>query len=109
LNTAARDVKLEQSLELAVEESSARLEVLLASDRHSPLKRALRNERLLQLAAALAQLPEDQRTAVELHHLKEWPLATVAEHLGRSKGAVAQLVFRALNALRQLLAEPEGE
>jgi RNA polymerase sigma-70 factor (ECF subfamily) len=107
LSAAARDVKREQSLELAVEESSARLEVLLASDQHSPIKRALRNERLLQLAAALAQLPEDQRTAVELHHLKEWPLAAVAEHLGRSKGAVAQVVFRGLKKLRELLAEPE--
>ena len=109
LSTAARDVKLEQSLELAVEESSVRLEVLLASDQHSPVKRALRNERLLQLAAALAQLPEDQRIAVEMHHLQECPLAAVAGHLGRSKGAVAQLVFRGLNKLRQLLAEPEME
>ncbi|HEV3448097.1 MAG TPA: RNA polymerase sigma factor [Gemmataceae bacterium] len=109
LSTAARAVRREESLELAVEESSARLEVLLASDQHSPVNRALRNERLLQLAAALAQLPEDQRSAVELHHVKEWPLAAVAEHLGRSKGAVAQLVFRGLNELRRLLAEPEVE
>jgi RNA polymerase sigma-70 factor (ECF subfamily) len=107
LSTAARDVRLEKSLELSVEESSARLELLLASEQQSPVQRALRNERLLQLASALAQLSEDQRTAVELHHLKEWPLAAVAEHLGRSKGAVAQLVFRGLNKLRQLLAEPE--
>jgi RNA polymerase sigma-70 factor, ECF subfamily len=106
LGTAARDVKLEQSLERAVEESSARLEVLLATEQHSPLHRALRNERLLELAEALAQLPEDQRNAVELHHLKERPLAEVAEQMGRSKGAVAQLVFRGLQKLRKLLAEP---
>jgi RNA polymerase sigma-70 factor (ECF subfamily) len=108
LSTAARDVKLEQSLEMSIEESSARLEVLLATSDHSPVQRALRAERLLELAEALAQLPEDQRTAVELHHLKEQPLTEVAAHMGRSKGAVAQLVFRAMRRLGTLLAEEES-
>jgi RNA polymerase sigma-70 factor (ECF subfamily) len=108
LSTAARDVKLEQSLEMSVEESSARLEVLLATSDHSPVQRALRTERLLELAEALAQLPDDQRTAVELHHLKEQPLTEVAAHMGRSKGAVAQLVFRAMRRLGTLLAEEES-
>jgi len=109
LSTAARNVNLEQSLEAAVEDSSARLEVLLASDQSSPVQHALRNERLLQLAGALAQLNEDQRTAVELHHLKERPLTEVAQHLGRSKGAVAQLIFRGLKRLHELLAEEKRE
>jgi RNA polymerase sigma-70 factor (ECF subfamily) len=107
LTTATRDVNREQSLKQAFEDSSARLEAVLATDKFSPEQRAQRNERLLQLAEALAQLPEAQRTAVELHHLKEWPLAEVGRQMGRSKGAVAQLVFRGLKTLRDLLADEE--
>lgn len=109
LSTAARDVSRERSLEAAVEESSAKLEVWLASEESSPSVRAERNEQLLRLAHALTQLPEDQRTAVELHHLRDLSLAEVAEHLGRSKGAVAKLMYRALDRLHALLAEPNPE
>jgi len=44
-----------------------------------------------------------------LHHLKGIPLADVTWQLGRSKGAVAQLLFRGLNNLRAIMAESEGE
>jgi RNA polymerase sigma-70 factor (ECF subfamily) len=107
LRRASRDVNLERSLEQAVEESSARLANWLATEDSSPLQRVLRNERLLALAEALAELPEDQRQAVELHHLKGHPLAEVADQMGRSKGAVAQLIFRGLKKLRVLLADKE--
>jgi RNA polymerase sigma-70 factor (ECF subfamily) len=67
----------------------------------------MRHERGLRLAAALARLPEDQRRAVELHHLQGRPLAEAASELGRSKGAVAALLFRGLQKLRELLQEDE--
>jgi RNA polymerase sigma-70 factor (ECF subfamily) len=105
LATAARDVGRERSLEAALDQSSARLEAWLAADQSSPSGRAERHEQLLSLAAALAALPDDQRRAVELHHLEGRPLAEVAEALGRSKGAVAQLLFRGLKKLRGLMGE----
>jgi RNA polymerase sigma-70 factor (ECF subfamily) len=104
LGTAARDVGRECSMETELEQSSARLEGWLASEESSPPERAMRNEQLLRLAEALARLPEDQRTAVELHHLKGRPLAEVAEALGRKKGAVATLLFRGMTRLRKDLA-----
>jgi RNA polymerase sigma-70 factor (ECF subfamily) len=88
-----------------MDQSSARLEAWLAADQSSPSVRAERHEELFRLAAALAALPEDQRRAVELHHIQERPLAEVAAELGRSKGAVAQLLFRGLKKLRELLGE----
>lgn len=103
--TAARDAARERSLEAALDASSSQLDAWLAAEQSSPSQRAERNEQLLALADALAQLPEDQRLAVELHHLQGRPLAEVAGQLDRSKGAVAALLFRALKHLRLHLAE----
>lgn len=108
LGTAMRDVTRERSLERAVEESSARLEAWLATDQSSPGDRAVRNEQMLRLARAVARLPDDQRLAVELHHLRGRPVAEVAVELGRTEGAVGALLVRGLKKLRALL-KAEGE
>jgi RNA polymerase sigma-70 factor (ECF subfamily) len=107
LGTVMRDVNRERSLEQAVEESSARLEAWLATDAPSPSELAVRNEQLLQLAHALAELPEDQRVAVELHHLRGRPVAEVARELERSEGAAGALIARGLKKLRTLLRDKE--
>ena len=107
--TAARDVGREQSLEAELERSSSQLESLLAADQTSPSQRAVRGEELLRLATALAQLPDDQREAVELHHLKGLAIADVAAQMERSRPAVVGLLFRGLRRLRELLQEREGK
>jgi len=109
LGTAARDVDRERSLEMAIEASSSRLGEWLAATQSSPSQQAIRQEELVGLAVALARLPADQRQAVELHHLKGCPLADAAGQMDRSKGAVAQLLFRGLKKLRELLSESKGE
>jgi RNA polymerase sigma-70 factor (ECF subfamily) len=109
LGTGMRDVTREQSLQAALEESSSRLEAWLTAADPSPSERAIHNEQLLHLAGALAQLPEDQRKAVELHHLKGWPLADVAQHLDRSKGAAAKLLHRGIDKLHALLKDRDPE
>jgi RNA polymerase sigma-70 factor (ECF subfamily) len=107
LGALVRDVGRERSLQQALDESSARLEVFLAAEQPSPSQQAARQEDLLGLAEALARLPEDQRAAVELHHLEGLPLADTAAALGRTRGAVASLVFRGLRNLRRALDEGE--
>jgi RNA polymerase sigma-70 factor, ECF subfamily len=109
LGTAARDVGRERSLEAALDTASSRMGAWLAANQSSPSQQAIRQEELLGLAGALARLPADQRQAVELHHLKGCSLADLAAQMGRSKGAVAQLLFRALKKLRELLSETEGK
>jgi RNA polymerase sigma-70 factor, ECF subfamily len=95
-----RDVALETELI----QSSGRLEALLGPA-SSPSVQAMRHEELGRLAAALAELPDDQRTAVELHHLHDWSVANIAEHLSRSEASVAGLLRRGLKKLRESLAE----
>jgi RNA polymerase sigma-70 factor (ECF subfamily) len=106
-STEGRDLKRERSLEAELDASSSRLEVLLAADQSSPSERAVRCEEILRLAGAMARLPADQQRVVELHHLKGYPVADVAEQMGRSKPAIVGLLFRGLKKLRELLTEAE--
>jgi RNA polymerase sigma-70 factor (ECF subfamily) len=96
------------ALEASLAQSSARLELLLPSSPTSTSEQLLRQERLLHLSAALAQLPEDQRLALERHYLQGCTIATVAEQMGRTERSVAGLVRRGLQRLRELLAD-EGD
>jgi len=105
----SRDVARDRSLEASLEESSARLESWLAADQSSPSQRFMRQEQGIRLADALAELPDDQRRAVELHHLKGYSVAEVGELMDRSRPAVVGLLFRGLKKLRQLLKDQESE
>lgn len=109
LRRAKRDVAREQSLQEELDRSCANLGSWLAAVQTSPSQHASRNEELLRLAWGLEQLPDAQRTAVELHHLHGYTLAEIAETLSRSEAAVAGLLRRGLRNLRQLLGEPESD
>lgn len=100
---------LEQSLERGLEHSSARLEALLSSSEASPSQQAVQNEQLFRLAHALSQLPEEQRTALELKHLQGCSVAVISQRMQRSRASVVGLLYRGLKKLRQLLEEPENE
>lgn len=98
-----RDVGLERSLLTSLDGTSTRLEAWLAADDSSPSQQAVRHEQLVLLSEALAAMPEDQRRAVELHHLGGYSVADVGTQLGRSKAAVAGLLRRGLQGLRHRL------
>jgi RNA polymerase sigma-70 factor (ECF subfamily) len=95
---------LEKPLQDCLAESSARLEAYLAADQSSPSERAERHELLLRISAAVDQLPDDQKDVFIHRHQLGTPMAQIAELLGRSEKAVADLLYRATRKLRQLLS-----
>jgi RNA polymerase sigma-70 factor (ECF subfamily) len=97
-----------RSLEAALEQSSARLASWLSDQQPTPGEQIQQREQLLLLAEALAGLPQDQRTAVELHHLDGYSVVEVGHRMGKSAGSVAGLLHRGLKALRARLGDSRG-
>jgi RNA polymerase sigma-70 factor (ECF subfamily) len=104
---AKRDLAREQSLQAALDASSARLEAWLAADQSSPSQRAERAEQALRLAEALEQLPDAQREALVMQHWQGLSLAEIGVSLGRSPEAVTGLIKRGLKQLRHVMQESE--
>jgi len=105
-----RDVRREISLEQIgrrLEQSTARLESLLAEPGDSPSGHAQRNEQEIMLADALAELPGDYREVILLRHIEGLPFEDVAKRMDRSCGAVRMLWLRALERLRKTFPERE--
>lgn len=103
LRRQKRAIDLERSLEAELDDSSQRLESWLAADQSTPSGRMMKEERLQLLAEAIAELPDEQREAVTLHHLQQCTLDEVAKQMGRSRPSVAGLIRRGMLALRERL------
>jgi RNA polymerase sigma-70 factor (ECF subfamily) len=108
LHRAKREVQREHSLEVALDQSCTRLEDWLVALQTSPSAKVVQSEQLMRLAWALGELPDDQRSVVELHHLHGCPISELVELLGRSQASVAGLLRRGLKRLRELLDEQES-
>lgn len=100
-----RDVGRERSLEAALDDSSARLEQWLAADLSSPSGQVARQEELLRLTQALAQLPDDELAALKLRYLENCSVADIGARLDRSRAGAAGLLRRGLDRLRGLMSE----
>lgn len=96
-----------RSLESALDESSARLDLFLASRDPSPSRHVLDEERRERLYACLFQIPEDQRRAIILHHIEEKSVAEVAEIMSRTSAAVASLLHRGVEAMQKRMVRED--
>ncbi len=101
LRTDRRDVRRERSFEAAIESSSQRLERWLQTADPTPSEKLSRQEQALQLADALSRLPEAQREALVLHYWQGQKVGEIATQLGRARAAVAGLLKRGLEQLRE--------
>lgn len=69
----------------------------------NPEQRLVSSERGKEIAAAVQQLPDRQRTVFTLCHIAEQSTAEVSQALGLSEATVRVHLFRAVRKLRKLL------
>jgi RNA polymerase sigma-70 factor (ECF subfamily) len=97
---AKRDVRRERYLD-DTEGSVSVTWLIPAGRRHvSASSHVIKAEAALKLLRALHELPEEQCTAVRLRHLKGCSLNEIAATMHKSPAAVAGLIRRGVQALR---------
>lgn len=105
---ADREISIDQ-VRVGIDRSSVMLERCLLAAGPSPSQLAQQHEASVQLADALARLPEDYQTVLLLRIFEELPAEEVAQRMARSAGAVRMLQMRALTALRQEMDQETRE
>jgi RNA polymerase sigma-70 factor (ECF subfamily) len=100
-----RDLGRQESLEAALDRSSAAVQRALADPLTSPSTRLERRERAVLMADALEKLPADYREVFILRSLEHVPVEEIAAQMGRSANAVYKLWFRAMATLKRELED----
>jgi RNA polymerase sigma-70 factor (ECF subfamily) len=103
--TGGRRAGREQSLDQLLDRSSQAMERVLATDGTSPSASAERRDLGVVLSDALAQMSEDHREVLVLHHLEGLGWDEVGCRMERTPNAVRKLWARALNELRAMMDE----
>ncbi len=102
---ARRDARRDVALEQIVDDSIVRINDFLAASQTSPSQHAARQEELLQLPAALDQLPADLRDVIVMHHLQGMKLREIAGQIGCDETTVGRRLMRGLKHLKQVMQE----
>jgi RNA polymerase sigma-70 factor, ECF subfamily len=103
LGTHARDVRLEQPLDDALDHSSRLFAAGVVDRGSSPSHGAGRREQAVLLADALDRLPPQYRDVIFLHGLEGLTFAESGARMGRSAVAAERLWSRALPQLRRAM------
>jgi len=102
VHAGKRSIKKERSLSETAGTGRS-LGQQIEADQSSPSQRARRGEALELLEYAVKELPEDQGEAVRLRHIEGWSLEQIAGHFGRTEMAVAGLLKRGFQTLKNRL------
>lgn len=102
--TAGRDLFREQQLQIVIDESAMRLSEMFTPGK-SPSSNAIRRERAVLLADALAHLPDDYRQVIVLRHLRGHSLVETAQQMDRSYESVKKTWQRAIKRMQELLGD----
>lgn len=61
----------------------------------------MRGEAVVELAESMSKLPASQQEALRLRYMEGWTLKKIAEHMQKTEMAVAGLLKRGLQGLRE--------
>jgi len=78
------------------------------ADAHSLEESVLQNERARRLHCAIAQLPDEQQTAVHLVYFEDQSYEDTARIMKKTRKQVDNMLYRAKKALRELIGEEVG-
>lgn len=78
---------------------------LLAASLTTASQAFSRDQKQLQMLAALDTLPEEQREAIRYRYLIGLPSKEIAQKLGKSDGAVRVMLSRGVSRLQELLGD----
>jgi len=102
ITTQKRSLSREVSFAAAHSDDSAAQWIgQLPGSTTSPSRKAIRAESVKQLFDALHGIPETQAEAIRLRYLEGLTLAEIVDRLGKSETAVAGLLKRGLQKLRE--------
>jgi RNA polymerase sigma-70 factor (ECF subfamily) len=102
---ASRTVTRERSLDEILGQTTKIGRSLMADSQASPIRQAEDQEVRVRLVAALAQLRPDHRQVIVLRSLQDLDWKQVGRHLHRSAEAARLLWNRAIENLRNLIAD----
>ncbi len=104
-STGGRDVRLERQMHFEMEQSSILMNAMLAARGNSPSQSAMRRERAVLLADALARLPAHYRNIIVLRHLQGKSFAEIAAGEQRTLDSVKSAWTRAIGKLQKMLGD----
>ncbi len=102
-----RDIKKQQSLHKADNATGGGLgmEQLLVASLTSASAAVSRDVRMMRLQAAIADLSEEQQTAIRLRYAEGMPTKQIAQKLGKTDVAIRVLLSRSMRHLEKQLED----
>ncbi|MEM9367748.1 MAG: sigma-70 family RNA polymerase sigma factor [Planctomycetota bacterium] len=105
VSAGIRNSDKEQAIHGSDDSGSGGLEAMLAASITSPSAALSQDVRMTRLSEAIAQLPEDQRTAITLRYLEGLPTKEIADRMGKQDVAVRVMLSRCVRTLEKLLQD----
>ena len=85
------------------DDSAPGIENILPSEASSPSQRMMKSEAAAVLALCLEKIPDTQREAIRMRYLEGMSLKNISDRMGKSEMAVAGLLKRGLQGLREAM------